>query len=697
MKKYIKILILRIGIFVFMMPISLTLIAQQTRPVGVDSVVVTFSRAPSQVNVLKAPLKYNKAFAISFQEDDAMSPIFNDVYPAFEGKNNNHGMFYTNGCGTNISFKMSSAIVIFANNGQDQLNPIDPWHAKNILNWDQLKTLYQSHWGIENHGLFGRPDTSSLNLIDYAIYRTESYARKKLSDSILFKTFVIPNGVTSFIGELRRKRYHGVIDVGTGPQWIGYMSNNGFNVLSDTINWLKLVKLSRAFTYSGFIPVADSLYSESKRGIHMWYLSGMHALPNNFLGDLNQIYLTYGQPGLDNILIAPDDEILDYLAVKQATRIHTILIGNKLKITFSGNIPTDRLYYALTLNIRSNQSISGIKVYGTDKYSSSGIGKDTALVNLSWKGREYISARVMADSMATLAIAHTVSSESQWDALVAMDYVQMMPDSPQKTALTRKLCDLDQSGWVLPYDPGFCASFHFQNDTTICAGDCITLRGPKGMASYTWKSSLTNTRIGILDSLSVSPQQSTKYFLTEVDKVGNVSKDSVQINVKAVPEIKLHPADTTLLIGGMVSFDAGAGFSNYYWTTGDTTRVVDIFYNDYPNGTDTIRVIGLTGFCVSVGSAVIHFGKPSGIVEFSNSDIRIFPNPNHGVFSISWPALSDKLLFNFTDALGRVIVKKQIRSGATGINISIPWLLPGLYFVQLKSGSRIWINKIIIR
>ena len=125
--------------------------------------------------------------------------------------------------------------------------------------------------------------------------------------------------------------------------------------------------------------------------------------------------------------------------------------------------------------------------------------------------------------------------------------------------------------------------------------------------------------------------------------------------------------------------------------------VGDSFEHNYPNGTDTIRVIGLTGFCVSVGSAVIHFGKPSGIVEFSNSDIRIFPNPNHGVFSISWPALSDKLLFNFTDALGRVIVKKQIRSGATGINISIPWLLPGLYFVQLKSGSRIWINKIIIR
>ena len=60
--------------------ISFSLMAQQTLSPGVDSVVVTFKNIPTQFSVEKAPLKYNKAFAMSFQEDDALSDIYNLVY-----------------------------------------------------------------------------------------------------------------------------------------------------------------------------------------------------------------------------------------------------------------------------------------------------------------------------------------------------------------------------------------------------------------------------------------------------------------------------------------------------------------------------------------------------------------------------------------------------------------------------------------
>jgi len=1053
-----------------------SLYAQQERPVGVDSVVVTFSAAPTQFDVQKAPLKYNKAFAMSFQEDDALSDIFNEVYPAFEGKDNNHGMFFSDGCGNTIPFKMSSAIFVFAANHSDLLNPDDPWHDNGKLTWNNLKVLYKDGWGIENHGLFDNPDVSSDAIVDFAFKRTQSYAAKKISDSILFKTFVIPNNVSTYVNFLSNNHYHSALNQGQDNSWIGF-GTDGFDVENDTINWLKPVKLNRLFIQTGFKTAADALYGESQQGVHKWFLSGMHQVPGGFLSELNQIYQTYGQAGLDNVLIAPDDEILDYLAVKQATQLHTVINNNKLIVTFTGNIPANRLYYALSLNITANQSISNIQVYGTNTYSSTGIGKDTALVNLSWSGRTYFTKLVMADSMTALA----VNNPSQYTGLVAMDYVQMLPEGQQKITLQQKLCGLDQSAWTFSYDKGFCNLVSLGNDTSICAGSCITLTGPDGMQSYEWKnvgkdlvlgtekvlvvcpdeaetislsvtnsngkngsdsiyldvipspvvflgndtsinitdslvlrapagagyhylwntgdtvqsivckssqpdtldyfvrvrnaqhcqsedtikvithkvlhvpvisvafdtlkiapgdiahlvaiasgatqfvwhygtttdttgsghlfftpsqsvkvfvkacnadgcsgedsvyvlvkpissdilrsdttfcagscltlygpsgmtiykweSSITDTILGRRDSLWVCPKQTTIYFLTVIDKGGHLIKDSVQISVQPapdariqystyrvcknseitlsasegyhyqwlpsgdttrsihfvvndttlihlkvtndlgcvnsdsltiyalpqpvvsmsdllpsycpndpsvilsgtpeggdfsgdgvngnvffpflagpglhtlyytvanegecagidsattfiygpIPEINLHPADTTLLEGGMVTYDAGSGFSNYYWTTGDTTRIVHVFYSDYPNGTDTITVIGLAGACTSVGSAVIHFGETTGLTDFSDADFQVYPNPNQGVFSINWPASTEKFTFSLSDLIGHVIFSKEISRDETQLKLVVPGLTPGLYLIQLQSGNQYWIKKILVR
>ncbi len=574
--------------------------AQDTRQVGVDSVVVTFSDTPTHFSVQKAPLKYNKAFAMSFQEDDALSDIFNQVYPAFEGINNNPGMFYSDGCGNAISFKMSSAIYIFAANFTDLLNPDDPWHDNGKLTWTNLKTLYHHGWGIENHGLFDNPNVSSSAIIDYAFKRTQSYAAKKISDSILFKTFVIPNNVVTYVDYLTKNQYHSAVNQGQDNSWIGYGAD-GFDVESDTINWLKRVTLNRSFIQTGFKSTADALYADSKLGIHKWFLSGMHAVPGSFLQELFQIYQTYGQAGLDDILIAPDDEILDYLAVKQATQINTVQKNNKLKISFSGNIPTDRLQYALSLNITADKSISNIQVYGTNTFSFAGVGKDTALVNLSWQGRKFYTVSEMADSMTTLA----VNNPSQYTGLVAMDYVQMLPAGQQKITLQKKLCGLDQSNWTLSYDDFFCNPINLGNDTSLCEGNGISLKGPDGMQSYEWKKSDNNTILGTSQNIELFPEQSETVLLKVTSKHGNIASDSIHVNLLSCPVVSLGN-DTSMQIGDSLILRAptGTGYQ-YNWNTGDTTSSltckstqpdtlsysVQVVNANHCQSEDTIRVI----------------------------------------------------------------------------------------------------------
>ncbi len=508
------------------------LFGQQSLPPGVDSVVVIF-KTPTTVTVQKAPLKYNKAFAMSFQMDDAISDIYKKVYPVFHGDGIVPGLAFTDGCGHTITFKMSSAIYIFSNNNNtDILNPDDPYHDVSKLTWPQLDTLYRNHWGIENHGLFDNPDLSSPKKIEYAFQRTESYARRKISDSVAFKSFVIPNGDGTYVSYLSENHYHAVINQGQDGSWIGFGSA-GINVESDTIDWLKPTKLNRLFLYSDFKKSADTLYAHSRRGVHEWLLSGMHTLPGNFIAEMEEIYNTYGKPGLDDILLAPDDEILDYFAVKQATQLHQTLKGNRLTLTFSGNIPTDRMFYALSLNVYANQTIDSIRVYGAEKYSYAGVGKDTALINLSWDGRYYYSTKILADSFTNLAM----TSGSEWKALVAMDYVKMLPSGEMKIRLQDSLCSLDQSGWPVKYDEGFCNLVHLGPDTTLCPGDNLILTGPENMSVYTWYQN--GTVFSTAPEVTVVPDTATTFVLKVKDLSGNEMSDTLNVSLFPVPKVKL--------------------------------------------------------------------------------------------------------------------------------------------------------------
>ncbi len=544
------------------------LFGQQSLPPGVDSVVVTF-KTPPVVIVQKAPLKYNKAFAMSFQMDDALSDIFEKVYPVFHGNGITPGLTYTDGCGNPVTFKMSSGVYIFSsNNNSDILDPDDPYHDQSKLTWPQLDTLYKSHWGIENHGLFDNPDVSSPEKIEYAFQRTESYARRKISDSIIFKSFIIPNGVEIYASYLSKNHYHAAINQGKDSKWIGY-GKIGFDVESDTINWLKSTKLNRWFLYRDFKSSADSLYQASKKGVHKWLLSGMHDLPGPFIKELKEIYDTYGEPGLDDILLAPDDEILDYLAVKQATQLHETIRGNRLTITFSGSIPSDRMYYALSLNVFAHQPIEGIQVFGGKKYSFRGVGKDTALINLSWDGRYYYPTEILADSFTDLAM----TTGSEWKALVAMDYVEKLPPGEKKIRLQDSLCSLDQSGWTAGYDAGFCNLVHLGPDTTICPGENLVLSGPENMAVYNWYRN--GKAFSTTSAVTVFPDSATAYALLVKDKSGNEMGDTINVSVFHVPKIQLG-VDTSLCAGSNVSLKTPSGNYTYHWSTGDTISSITI-------------------------------------------------------------------------------------------------------------------------
>ncbi|HEY5746944.1 MAG TPA: YCF48-related protein [Chryseolinea sp.] len=100
-------------------------------------------------------------------------------------------------------------------------------------------------------------------------------------------------------------------------------------------------------------------------------------------------------------------------------------------------------------------------------------------------------------------------------------------------------------------------------DRTVCPG--YKLVADDGFAAYQWNTTET--------SKSIEVNTGGWYKLTATNTDGCLFKDSVQINVAALPAITL--ADTIPLAGGSALLDPGV-FSQQVWSTGESTPTIAV-------------------------------------------------------------------------------------------------------------------------
>ncbi len=82
--------------------------------------------------------------------------------------------------------------------------------------------------------------------------------------------------------------------------------------------------------------------------------------------------------------------------------------------------------------------------------------------------------------------------------------------------------------------------------------------------------------------------------------------------------------------------------------------------------------------------------------EFAGDVIRVYPNPNEGVFSVEIPAVHKEAEIQISDITGRIIQTRTI-SGNNGepVQFSLGSIAQGMYFVKVRTGDKIYINKLI--
>lgn len=103
---------------------------------------------------------------------------------------------------------------------------------------------------------------------------------------------------------------------------------------------------------------------------------------------------------------------------------------------------------------------------------------------------------------------------------------------------------------------------------TFCIGDSVTLTADTGYSAYLWSNGDT--------SRTITVHQSGAYTVTALS-VSGCPGTSAQINTIALPAPRPTISGVLALCGGSSAMlDAGAGYENYLWSNGDTTRIITV-------------------------------------------------------------------------------------------------------------------------
>jgi hypothetical protein len=416
---------------------------------------LSLSGCPVGISVEKTPLRYNKRFAMSFHTDDGIADVYTVGFPFFTGINRPSGrysgLFYTDGCGNDVSFKISSSLFSFsAYNNEDMHRP---GNSYNTVSWPQLDTMYNNGCGIYNHG-FTSDAPLEREEMAYSIKRNESYIRRSLISTtpqgVKTRVFVNPNGVPDYTPAAFSLGYRYAMRMGA---W-SMMPETGMNVNAFN-RWDSPLEINRVLAENIDVKqLADQLRTKSTDGAHYWIPVFTHRIIEDyplqsFFSDWNYISNTYGKNGSDEIWMASEEEILNYLLVRQRIEIKSRFMNNTLVITLSGHLPPDLRFYPLTLLVQTpGEIIKSLSISEGFQITHSATGSDKMLINLSWEGnREPTLAKVA--EMAVMAAERNISTHN---ALIAMDYVIAMPHGQKKQSLRHRLCALKG----IEYEQGFC-------------------------------------------------------------------------------------------------------------------------------------------------------------------------------------------------------------------------------------------------
>ncbi|MBF4519278.1 polysaccharide deacetylase family protein [Flavobacterium sp. ANB] len=299
-------------------------------------------KSADKITIKPSALKFDKHLAYSFTVDDGYRSAYLIAFPLFNGgkisgpminewKNdqggdgtNSKGLFYSNGLGNKIPFKLGLAI-----NG----GAIGDFSAyRGHLSWAEVKEMYDAGWDILNHG-FHHATKHGTNFLTEVTENTTSIQQNL---GFTMSHFVVPGGESDPGYQLEYEKdalangsFSVASYVGLGPV-INVKDKVNLDKMIYGRTFLQSSKDTIGFkTMDRFLATFDSV---AKLPNPIWYNEFTHGVGNGNLWNLSmrfpdfKYYMTaiankYGSKGNDSIWMAPWQEVYEYIWLRDRIKI----------------------------------------------------------------------------------------------------------------------------------------------------------------------------------------------------------------------------------------------------------------------------------------------------------------------------------------------------------------------------------------
>ncbi|MBN2682781.1 MAG: HYR domain-containing protein, partial [Bacteroidales bacterium] len=211
------------------------------------------------------------------------------------------------------------------------------------------------------------------------------------------------------------------------------------------------------------------------------------------------------------------------------------------------------------------------------------------------------------------------------------------------------------------------------NDTVVCE-PIVSYTAPVGSDNCTVVSTLQTLGLG---SGSTFPIGVTTEEYTVTDIAGNTASCSFTITLNEAPIVNLG-IDTTICEGDTVILDAGV-FDSYLWSNGETSQTILVDSAGLGIGTHAFIVTAIdNNGCEAIDTVFVTIEICSGVENnLSLNTIQVYPNPSHGLYTISADGNFNYLIMDIT---GKQISAGKLEDKTSQIDISNH--APGIYLIR---------------
>lgn len=140
---------------------------------------------------------------------------------------------------------------------------------------------------------------------------------------------------------------------------------------------------------------------------------------------------------------------------------------------------------------------------------------------------------------------------------------------------------------------------------------------------------------------------------------------------------------TEITEGDTLGLEANTGFTDYVWSTGETTTNISVT----EPGTYVLSATDANGCVQVVETEVTLFSSIADLNAFDQS-LNIFPNPNTGNFSINFVLAKNQIVnVEMINLQGQVVSTQSIKAttGSNSLPVNVSSVAKGIYFVKIQT------------